>query len=147
LSALGQEMWRLVQREYPTFTESAMEEIAVKRFINALGNPALRLSIHQSHPVGLELAVEHTLQLDAWSQAAQKRGAAEKDHVRSIPMQDEITLKEIMEEIWLLKNDKRKTSNLQAPTKLFYACGKPGHFARDCYTRKSHPSGNASQLH
>ena len=147
LSALGQKMRRLVQRAYPAFTESAMEEIAVEKFINALGDSAMRLSIHQSHPVGLEQAVEHAMQLEVWSQVEQKRGAADKDHLRAAPMKDEITLNEIMEKIRLLKNDRRKTSNPQVQTKLCYACGKPGHFAKDCYTRKSQPSGNSSQLH
>ena len=147
LSALGQEMRRLVQRAYPTFTEAAMEEIAVEKFINALGDAAMRLSVHQSHPTRLEQAVEHAMQLDAWSQAEQKRGAADRDHIRSTPTTDEITLNEIMEEIRLLKNKRREDSNQQAQTKLCYACGKPGHFARDCYKKKSQPSGNGAQLH
>ena len=54
------------------------------------------------------------MQLDAWSQAEQKRGTAEKDHVTSAPMQDKITLKEIMEEIWLLKNDKKNELSASA---------------------------------
>ena len=72
LSVLGQEMRRLVQRAYPTFTESAMEEIAVEKFINALEDSAMILSIYQSHPVGLEQAMKHTMQLDAWSQAEKR---------------------------------------------------------------------------
>ena len=117
------------------------------KFINALGDAAMKLSIHQSHPTRLEQAVEHAMQLDAWSQAEQERGAADKDHIRTTPMTDEITLNKIMEEIRLLKNEGREVSNQQAQTKLCYACGKPGHFARDCYKKKSQPSGNGAQLH
>ena len=155
LSALGQEMRRLVQRAYPSFTESAMEEIAVEKFIDALEDSTMRLSIHQTHPTGLEQAVEHALKLDAWTQAEKKKGygqikgAASKDFVRSVPQEDEMaeTLKALTEEIRLLKNGQKKTSNQQAQTKLCYACGKPGHFARDCYSRKAKPTGNDTQLH
>ena len=34
------------------------------------------------------------MQLDAWSQAEQKRGAVDKDHIRTTPMTDEINFEQ-----------------------------------------------------
>ena len=149
LSALGQEMRRLVQRAYPSFTEVAMEEIAVEKFIDALEDSAMRLSIHQTHPTGLEQAVEHAMQLEAWNQAEKKKKVTGKEHVRSVPEENEIaeTLKVLAEEIRLLKEERKGKGNQQGQTRLCYACGKPGHFAKDCYSKKAKATGNAPQLH
>ena len=81
LPALGQEIRRLVQRAYPSFTEVAMEELAMEKFIDALEDSTMRLSIHQTHPTQLEQVMEHALKLEAWQEAAKKKGVIRKDHI------------------------------------------------------------------
>ena len=54
----------------------------MEKFIDALEDSTMRLSIHQSHPTHLE-AIEHALKLEAWQEAEKKKGVIRKDHIRS----------------------------------------------------------------
>ena len=97
----------------------------MEKFIDALEDSAMRLSIHQTHPTGLEQAVEHAMQLEAWNQAEKKKKVTGKEHVRSVPEENEIaeTLKVLAEEIRLLKEERKGKGNQQVQTRLCYACG------------------------
>ena len=67
-----------------------MEELYVEKFIEAFEDSAMSFSVHKTHSIQLEQAIEHALKLEGRQQAKKNIGVASKDRVRSAPMEENL---------------------------------------------------------
>lgn len=138
MSALGQDVRRLVNCAYPEFPSTAKEEIAIERFLDAINCSETRLTIHQQHPKTLDEAIEHGLQFEAWRQAdSQKHGKSRvrvvEEEVGFVPADDAQVrlLKELQSQVTELKKTVSEKKTMRC-----FNCGKLGHLTRDCRLQK-----------
>lgn len=144
LPALGQEIRRLVQYAYPGVGHDALEEIALERYREALGDREQRMSIRQGHSRTLEEAVKAATDMESWQLS---EGSSEVRNVRAVGTDvkeegDIEQLKEMVKKLLESMNRPRKPYyRSPGSSTACYRCGKDGHFARECR------SGNDEQLH
>ena len=74
LAELGQDIPRLTNLAYPTAPNDAKERLAKEQFIDALLSSDMRLHIKQARPTNLNDVVRHTVELEAFNKADEKRG-------------------------------------------------------------------------
>ena len=72
LSALHQDIRRLMALAHPTLTEDARESIACDYYVDALNDPDFALKVRERAPATLDDALRISLQLEAWSKDAQR---------------------------------------------------------------------------
>jgi hypothetical protein len=59
---------------YPTAPNDAKERLVKEQFIDALLSSDMRLHIKQARPTNLNDVVRHTVELEAFNKADEKRG-------------------------------------------------------------------------
>ena len=74
LAELGQDIPCLANLAYPTAPNDAKETLAKEQFIEALLSSDMRLYIKQARPINLNDVVRHTVELEAFDKADEKRG-------------------------------------------------------------------------
>ena len=72
LTELGQDIWRLINLAYPTAPADLRETLAKEQFIDALVSSDMRLRIKQARPTSLNMAVRHSVELEAFNKAERK---------------------------------------------------------------------------
>ena len=137
LSALGQEIRRLVNGAYPQFPPAAQEEIAIERFLDAMEKPQLRRNIHESEPKTLDQAVEKGLQMEAWEVADEKKHGTSQ--VRMAETEQIRLIKDLQGQIegWEKNRQEKKWK--------CFNCGKEGHIARRCPQKRA-AEGNRGEV-
>lgn len=158
LSALGQDIKRLVNLAYPTAPNEVRETLAKEHFIDALLSSDMRLRIKQARPKSLNDAIQHAVELEAFNRA-ERRNLVVEDHSRVVTEETEQPrrsleadvkkLQETVEELgrsfnnWKRQGQHRGANrySTSGPSGLSYfgqqkrkcfQCGKEDHLKRQC---------------
>lgn len=138
LAELGQQVRKLVNNAYPKFNFEAKEEIAIEKFLDTLETETRR-SIYQENPRSLSQAIEKGLKIEAWGMREQSMHG--KTNVRvAVDAEDE----DESEHVRILRDLQNKVNDLHIKKKDYskdrqitcFYCGKPGHIAAECYSKK-----------
>ena len=78
LPALAQDINRLVKRAYPDMDYSAVEELAVERFREALTDPEQRMSVFRSKSRTLNQAVQAAIDSESWQISESRRAGTQR---------------------------------------------------------------------
>lgn len=162
----AQDLQILVDKAFPHLQGEAREQMALTHYLAQIDNPQLAFSVKQQKPNSLDAAVSTTLEMESY--LPQKGGAigvagseVNPESMQSIPIAatgNEPTpgmMKELLDRMKKLETqlqgitqpshggDKQQSSHIRQnrrPTITCWRCNRPGHIARDCYTRL--PQGN-----
>ena len=86
LSALHQDIRRLMALAHPDIPSSSREVIACDYFIDSLGEPDFALKVRERNPVSLDDALRISLQLEAWARDANRQKDEEGSRMRAKPV-------------------------------------------------------------
>ena len=101
LSALHQDIKRLMALAHPTLQQEAREAIACDYFIDAMDDAEFALKIRERAPLTLDEALRVALQLEAWTKDARQRSheAYCKPKVRGVVDDDNVSFSKRMEHL------------------------------------------------
>ena len=155
LQELAEDIERLARLAYPLALEDMKDLLAKEQFIDAILDGDTQLRLKQSKRQSIRAALELALELESYRLASRQRDL----HVREMstaPMEETPTVpadgkkcqqedvlaqvKVLLEEIRAPKGNMQSYSGTWMRDQLCWACGKRGHFRRDCYNfRRSTP--------
>jgi len=81
LSALYQDVRRLIALLHPSLPQDARDKVAVDYFVDVLGDPNLALKVRERYPGLLDDALHAALKLEAWTKDANERRVVETPSV------------------------------------------------------------------
>ena len=153
IQQLGQVVRELAMRAYPAMLMDQRERLAKGHFMEAVMDPDVREGIFRACPNTLDAAIAAALNTEGFQQLEKQRAPLQSPkHVRTTRGEESSTerlnnLERAMNQLaeMTASTDRRESDRTRRDrtTEGCYRCGVPGHFARECRTRR--PSGNAGQ--
>jgi len=83
LSALHQDIRRLIVLAHPTFASEARDVMACDYFVDALDDPDLALKVRERAPKSLDEALQVALRLEAWTKDARRKSSEMECRMKS----------------------------------------------------------------
>lgn len=152
LSALADDVKRLVDRVFADIPDEAREKLARDNFIDALTDSDMRIRIIQMRTRNIQEAMEAAIELETLSKAESERNPKRVRELQteSSADQEPTELKDLQDQIAKLKKQLQSMEpNQSSQTRQCYNCGDTSHMIRDCpkprkdsFKRKDKPQGN-----
>lgn len=147
LQELAEDIERLARLAYPLALEDMKDLLAKEQFIDAILDGDTRLRLKQSKPQSLRAALELAMELESYRLASRQRdlhvremSTTPVEEIPTVPVdgkksqQEDVLgqVKVLLEEIRAPKRNMQSYSGAWMRDQLCWACGKRGHFRRDC---------------
>ena len=155
LSALADDIRRLVDKVFGEIPTGARNKIAKDSFIDALTDSEMRTRILQMRTQTIQEAMELAIELEALTTAEKERGQRRVREMGGTKMvADAAEVKALREELERVKRQLAQTAlnggagdPRSRRSRVCFNCGEPSHFIRDCpkpkrQFTKDEPKGN-----
>ena len=158
----AQDLQILVDKAFPHLQAEAREQMALTHYLGQIDNTQLAFSVKQQKPATLDSAVSSTLEMESYlPQKGEPIGVAATDKNISITTAYNESTPGMMELLDRMKKLETELHEIRQPNAqgrdkqrmsrsypsrrsssntVCWRCNRPGHFAKECYTRL--PQGN-----